>query len=219
MRKKIGLLCLSVMVVALAVACSTDRNNTIRTNVNSNEASRENRSEEKTRRKDESESSNDDILSEGESTIVSKNIIDTNNKISQDTVTITLDNVIKGNEAKKIVDNYNKESTTSKIPDLVDNSLEYVIVEYTTTLPNDIKSTKDGQSSHVGIQVCNLDNSQIQSNNVNYILRSLNFEKAQGLQSDDSGVTRVVLTLPKDITEFIIKLGDYIDNQASYIID
>lgn len=218
MKKKIGLVFLSVMVVALAVGCSNNRNDSSKGNTNVNEISREGRSEEKTRREDESESSSDTMLSEGETTVIAKNILDSNNKSVQADTNITLTNIIRGTEAKQIVDNYNKENVTSKIPNLVDISLEYVIVEYTTTLPNDTKVTKYGQSSNVGIQVCNLDNSKLHNENLNYILRSINFENTQGLQANDSGITRVAITIPKDITEFIIKLGDTTAKQASYII-
>lgn len=76
-------------------------------------------------------------------------------------VTITLDNVIRGENAQKEVDNYNSTNPTSKIPKLVNDSLEYVIIEYTTTLSDGIKYTNQGQSSHVGIQICDLDGSTI----------------------------------------------------------
>lgn len=218
MRKKIGLLCLSVMVVALAVGCSTNRNNNARANATTNESARENRSEEKTRREDEDESSSDTNISVGASATVSKNIFDTNEKTSQEKVIITLDNIIRGTEAKEIVDNYNANNTTSKIPHLIDDSLEYVIVEYTLTLPENIKNTRDGQSSHIGIDICNLDGSKLKNDNINYLLRVSNFEKTEGLQNNESGVTRAVITLPKDVAEFIIKLGDNPEDMASYIV-
>ncbi|MEN8078352.1 hypothetical protein ABFP60_15405 [Clostridioides difficile] len=219
MGKKIGLLCLSVMVVALAVGCSTNRNNTNRANVTANESAKENRSEERTKREDEDESSIDTNISVGASATVYKNIFDTKNKVSQEKVTITLDNVIRGTEAKEIVDNYNTNNPTSKIPHLINDSLEYVIIEYTLTLPENIKDTKYGQSSHIGIDICNLDGSKLQSDNVNYLLRVANFEKTEGLKNTESGITRAVITLPKNVTEFIIKLGDNPEDMASYIIN
>ena len=211
MKHKIGLVCLSIMVVALAVGCSSNKNSSIRANASTNESSRESRSEEKSRRKDENEVSSDEFLSVGESVIVSKNITDTNNKI-------TLDNIIRGTLAKNEVDEYNSTNPTSKIPQLINDSLEYVIIEYTTTLADDLKVTKQGQASHVGIQVCNLDGSILHTSDTNYIIRSMNFEKNEGLQASDSGVTRTVITIPKNISEFIVRIGDNPSDMCSYII-
>lgn len=218
MKHKIGLVCLSIMVVALAVGCSSNKNSSIRANASTNESSRESRSEEKSRRKDENEVSSDEFLSVGESVIVSKNITDTNNKITQEKVTITLDNIIRGTQAKNEVDKYNSTNPTSKIPQLINDSLEYVIIEYTTTLANDLKATDKGQASHVGIQVCNLDGSTLHTSDTNYIIRSMNFEKSEGLQASDSGVTRTVITIPKNISEFIVRIGDNPSDMCSYII-
>ncbi|WP_195990347.1 hypothetical protein [Clostridium sp. D53t1_180928_C8] len=219
MKHKIGLVCLSIMVIALAVGCSSNKISSMRANASTNESSREGRSEEKSRRKDEKEVSSDEFLSVGESAIVSKNITDTKNKITQEKVTITLDNVIRGNQAKNEVDKYNSTNPTSKIPQLINDSLEYVIIEYTTTLADDLKATDQGQASHLGIQVCNLDGNTLHANDNNYIIRFMNFEKSEGLQASDSGVTRTVITIPKNITEFSVKIGDNPSDMCSYIIN
>ena len=217
MKYKIGILCLSIIVMSLAVVCSTNRSSSIRTYTTS-ETLKEIKSEEERKNKDENDTLSDEFLSIGDSAIVSKNIIYTNNRISQEKVTITLNNVIRGESAQKEVDNYNSNNPTSKIPNLVNDSLEYVIIEYKTTLPEGIKYTDQGQSAHVEIQVCNLDESTINTSDDNYSLRIMNFEQSQGLQSTDSGITKTVITLPKNITEFIIKLGDNPSDMCSYII-
>lgn len=218
MKYKIGLVCLSIMVVALAVGCSSNRNLSIRANASTNETSRESRSEQKSRRKEENEVSSDEFLSVGESATISKNITDTNNKIIQEKVTVTLDSIIRGTQAKNEVDEYNSTNPTSKIPQLINDSLEYIIIEYTVTLPDDLKITKQGQASHLRLQICDLDGGTIYTSDSNYIIRSINFEKTQGLQSSDSGVTRTVITVPKNINEFIIKIGDNFSDMCSYII-
>lgn len=218
MNRKIGLLCLSIMVTALAVGYSANNNESIKTNATINESLAEIRSTNRTKGKDEDESSSSDFLSIAESATISKNIVDTNNKITQEKVTITLDKVVRGDDAKKEVDDYNSSNRTSKIPQLVDDSLEYIIIEYTTTLPNDIKSTNNGQSSPVGIKVCNSDGNCLQTNENNYSLRAVTFEKSQGLHSADSGITKAVLTIPKNITEFVVKLGDNSSDMCSYLI-
>ena len=217
MKHKIGILCLSIIVMSLAVGWSANRSSSIRT-YTTTETLKEMKSEEERKGKEENDTSSNEFLSIGDSTIVSKNIIDTNDKISEDKVTITLDNVIRGENAQKEVDNYNSTNPTSKIPKLVNDSLEYVIIEYTTTLPDDIKYTNQGQSSHVGIQICNLDGSTINTSDDNYSLRTMNFEQSQGLQSNDSGTTKTVITLPKNVTEFVVKLGDNSSDTCSYII-
>ena len=111
---------------------------------------------------------------------------------------------------------YNKNASTSKIPQLANNSLEYVIIEYTTSLSNNTKTTKDGQYSTVGIEVCNLDGSSLINENNDYIIRKFTLENSVGLQSNDSGSTKIVLTLPKALTEFVVKLGDNRNNMASF---
>lgn len=47
---------------------------------------------------------------------------------------------------------------------------------------------------------------------------AINFQISQVLQSADSGVTKTVITLPKTITEFVVKLGDNPSDMCSYII-
>ena len=115
-----------------------------------------------------------------------------------------------------LINEYNKNASTSKIPQLANNSLEYVIIEYTTSLSNNTKTTKDGQYSTVGIEVCNLDGSSLINENNDYIIRKFTLENSVGLQSNDSGSTKIVLTLPKALTEFVVKLGDNRNNMASF---
>ena len=117
---------------------------------------------------------------------------------------------------KPKINEYNKNASTSKIPQLANNSLEYVIIEYTTSLSNNTKTTKDGQYSTVGIEVCNLDGSSLINENNDYIIRKFTLENSVGLQSNDSGSTKIVLTLPKALTEFVVKLGDNRNNMASF---
>lgn len=136
MGQKLGVLCLSVMAIAFAAGYSVNRNVSIRTNATANETLKEIRSEKKTKCKYETDTVSDNFLSVGDSDISFKNIIDNNDKISQKEVTITLNSVIRGEEAQKEVDNFNSTNPISKIPKLVDASLEYVIIEYTITLPN-----------------------------------------------------------------------------------
>ena len=130
MGQKLGVLCLSVMAIAFAAGYSVNRNVSIRTNATANETLKEIRSEKKTKCKYETDTVSDNFLSVGDSDISFKNIIDNKE------VTITLNSVIRGEEAQKEVDNFNSTNPISKIPKLVDASLEYVIIEYTITLPN-----------------------------------------------------------------------------------
>ena len=217
MKYKFGLLFLSAMVATLAIGFSS--NNIASAKDIAIEASNESCSEERTRRRDDNDEVSDQLLAVGESSYVSKNIISTNQKIYQEKVIITLNNVIRGEEAKEQVNSYNKSNTTSKIPELLDDSLEYVILEYTTKLPEDIKQTNNGQSSNVSIQVYNIDGDSLLTNDANYILRAINFEKSQNLNAGDTGVTKTIITLPKNINQFIVKLGDNPSDMSSYIIN
>ena len=153
MKHKIGILCLSIIVMSLAVGCSANRSSSIRT-YTTTETLKEMKSEEERKGKEENDTSSNEFLSIGDSTIVS----------------------------------------------------------------DDIKYTNQGQSSHVGIQICNLDGSTINTSDDNYSLRTMNFEQSQGLQSNDSGTTKTVITLPKNVTEFVVKLGDNSSDTCSYII-
>lgn len=217
MKYKFGLLFLSAMVATLAIGFSS--NNIASAKDIAIEVSNESCSEERTRRRYDNDEISDQLLTVGESSYVSKNIISTNQKIYQEKVIITLNNVIRGEEAKEQVNSYNKSNTTSKIPELLDDSLEYVILEYTTKLPEDIKQTNNGQSSNVSIQVYNIDGDSLLTNDANYILRAINFEKSQNLNAGDTGVTKTIITLPKNINQFIVKLGDNPSDMSSYIIN
>ena len=203
MRKKIGLICLSAMLITLAVGYSSNTTESIRANATAKKSN----SEQKGRKRDYENDFADNIIDISESAVVSKNIVDSSEKISNDEASITLNKVIRGAEAEKII---------SKIPQLANNSLEYVIIEYTTSLSNNTKTTKDGQYSTVGIEVCNLDGSSLINENNDYIIRKFTLENSVGLQSNDSGSTKIVLTLPKALTEFVVKLGDNRNNMASF---
>ena len=172
MRKKIGLICLSAMLITLAVGYSSNTTESIRANATAKKSN----SEQKGRKRDYENDFADNI----------------------------------------IVNEYNKNASTSKIPQLANNSLEYVIIEYTTSLSNNTKTTKDGQYSTVGIEVCNLDGSSLINENNDYIIRKFTLENSVGLQSNDSGSTKIVLTLPKALTEFVVKLGDNRNKMASF---
>ena len=212
MQKKIGLICLSAMLITLAVGYSSNTTESIRANATAKKSN----SEQKGRKRDYENDFADNIIDISESAVVSKNIVDSSEKISNDEASITLNKVIRGAEAEKIINEYNKNASTSKIPQLANNSLEYVIVEYTTSLSNNTKTTKDGQYSTVGIEVCNLDGSSLINENNDYIIRKFTHENSVGLQSNDSGSTKIVLTLPKALTEFVVKLGDNRNNMASF---
>ena len=207
MRKKIGLICLSAMLITLAVGYSSNTTESIRANATAKKSN----SEQKGKKRDY-----ENVIDISESAVVSKNIVDSSEKISNDEASITLNKVIRGAEAEKIINEYNKNASTSKIPQLANNSLEYVIIEYTTSLSNNTKTTKDGQYSTVGIEVCNLDGSSLINENNDYIIRKFTLENSVGLQSNDSGSTKIVLTLPKALTEFVVKLGDNRNNMASF---
>ena len=202
MRKKIGLICLSAMLITLAVGYSSNTTESIRANATAKKSN----SEQKGRKRDYENDFADNIIDISESAVVSKNIVDSSEKISNDEASITLNKVIRGAEAEKIINEYNKNASTSKIPQLANNSLEYVIIEYTTSL----------SYSTVGIEVCNLDGSSLINENNDYIIRKFTLENSVGLQSNDSGSTKIVLTLPKALTEFVVKLGDNRNNMASF---
>ena len=128
MQKKIGLICLSAMLITLAVGYSSNTTESIRANATAKKSN----SEQKGRKRDYENDFADNIIDISESAVVSKNIVDSSEKISNDEASITLNKVIRGAEAEKIINEYNKNASTSKIPQLANNSLEYVIIEYTT---------------------------------------------------------------------------------------
>ena len=57
---------------------------------------------------------------------------------------------------------------------------------------------------------------ELKNENNDYIIRKFTLENSVGLQSNDSGSTKIVLTLPKALTEFVVKLGDNRNNMASF---
>ena len=168
MRKKIGLICLSAMLITLAVGYSSNTTESIRANATAKKSN----SEQKGKKRDYENDFADNIIDISESAVVSKNIVDSSEKISNDEASITLNKVIRGAEAEKIINEYNK--------------------------------------------VCNLDGSSLINENNDYIIRKFTLENSVGLQSNDSGSTKIVLTLPKALTEFVVKLGDNRNNMASF---
>lgn len=210
MRKKIGLLFLSAVLISLISAYSSSTSESTKVSSTSKQ--------KKSLKRDEENYLSDDLTDTNTIAVVSKNIVDSYEKISKDEASIKLNKITRGSEAEKIINEYNKNNSTSKIPKLSSDSLEYVIIEYTTSLSNNTKITKDGQCSNVGIDVCNLDGSSLINENNNYIIRKFTLENSKGLQSNDSGITKVALTLPKNLTEFVIKLGDNPNNMTSFKI-
>lgn len=214
--KKTVLFFLSAMVMVLAVGCTTSKNNN--NNLNVNELSKEESSRRENKRKEQDESPIDDFSEIGQTVSTYKSIFYSNAKASLENISVTLNKVYRGAEAQEVVDKFNESNKASKIASLEDDSLEYVIIEYTTTLPKNIKNAKNGQTSNLDVDLKTLDNKSLINEDENYIIRKNIIETEDSLQAGDSGVTKVVFTLPKTTNNFIIKLGDSPENMASFII-
>ena len=104
MRKKIGLICLSAMLITLAVGYSSNTTESIRANATAKKSN----SEQKGRKRDYENDFADNIIDISESAVVSKNIVDSSEKISNDEASITLNKVIRGAEAEKIINTLGK---------------------------------------------------------------------------------------------------------------
>ena len=188
-------------------------NETARFNGNSKESN-----EEKT--EDEcNESSIDNPIKVGKRGQALKKFTFAKNRISYKTVDVTLENIFTGTEASEIVRKYNSDNSINKIPALTSNLMEYVVIDYSISLPSELNTSKDGQHSLLGIKITNLDGSNIVDSETNHFIRVNNIDITENLNCGETGTSRVVFTIPKSVSQFIIRLGDSNELSAYYKIN
>lgn len=134
-------------------------------------------------------------------------------------VDICLSNVIRGDAAKKIVDDYNSKGHAVTIGALENSQLEYAVGEYTITLPSDFPSDEYGPSEDITSEIKGKDDNGVVYNGVLYVASTWNIptvgDESRVIKSGVPEKGRFIFAIPKGCTDYIIALGEY-DKTIAY---
>ncbi|MEW8955923.1 hypothetical protein [Clostridium sp.] len=233
MKKKVAILILVTMLSTSLFACSNkDKNSTSTNNTSSTEesskTSSETKSEESTEKSNEKsanstksesakESSIQSPLQIGETGITSKYSVKSKDERKAN---VTLTNIIRGEAAQKLVDEFNAENGFISISPLESSLLEFAVAEYTTTLPNDFPADDESAiDQNLRVDITGLDGEGLKYDGILYIPSAWNFNSLKMsdvfLKSGESAKARVVFAMPKGCTDYLINFGEY-DNTLAY---
>ncbi|MBD7913442.1 hypothetical protein [Clostridium cibarium] len=220
MRKKIMLLALIALVSINLLACGSKKeelkNNEISSTEENTPKSDDTAQKEETPATNSSEAKQStltSLLQIGQTGIASKFAVDS----SIHDANVSLTNVIRGEDAQRIVAEYNSTHNT-RISPLDSDQIEYAVAEYAITLPAGFPTNEYGPNEEINAEIDGLDGEGLTYNGILFVTTTLNLnepsEKVLKIGVPEKG--RLIFTLPKGCTDYLISFGEYDGTHAYF---
>ncbi|MGG7178275.1 hypothetical protein ACQPU1_11810 [Clostridium paraputrificum] len=168
------------------------------------------------------ESSIDSKLNIGETGLASMlipSILSKNDSLETGTVKVSLDSIVRGDAAQKIVDEYNASDYGLTVASLDSSLLEYAVVEYSLTIPNDFPHDEFGPSPNITSSIRGNDGNGLVYDGILFSISTWNFPinyiEDPVLKPDVPTKSCFVFQIPKGCTDYTIVIGDS-ETQEAY---
>ncbi|SHJ26189.1 hypothetical protein SAMN02745163_01596 [Clostridium cavendishii DSM 21758] len=133
---------------------------------------------------------------------------------------VSLTNIIRGEEAKKLVDEFNSNHRAVQIAPLESSQLEYAVAEYDITIPEDFPHDIDGPGIEISSEINGLDGEGLVYDGVLYVNTTCDISPKGSenvvLKPNVPGKGRFAFTIPKGCTNYLVLLGEFDGTKAYF---
>lgn len=135
-------------------------------------------------------------------------------------VKISLTNVIRGDEAKKLADEFNSQHTAVKISPLDSSLLEYAVGEYSVTIPEDFPHDDIQPGIKIHSDIKGNDGEGLTYDGVLYCTTPFDINSNETedivLKPNKPEKGRFVFTIPKGCTNYLVEFGEFDGTKAYF---